>query len=263
MYNILGFIVALLFIKSSLDHLNVGSGYYYDEVAAMLVFGGTLATMIITFPPRYLYKFFKAPWQMMVDKSGKAQQNAEVFVKASMQEGNQNHFLLQQLKNPDLDPFLKEGIELLVMGLKREEFKDILTERIYRSRQREEDVVNLFRKLAKYPPAFGLVGTVLGLISLMRSVGSGADASTVGLNMALALTATLYGLAFSNFVLAPIAENFQRVADEKKVFREFLFEGLLLLFDQKDPLSVQEMLNSYIEPSQRLDLLGIRQQEAS
>src|SRR5690606_36274297 len=99
------------------------------------------------------------------------------------------------------------------------EFKDLLTERIYRARQRDEEIVNFFRRLAKYPPALGLVGSVIGLVSLMRSVGQGADASQVGLNMALALIATLYGLALSNFVLAPISEHFLQRAEDQKIYK--------------------------------------------
>jgi chemotaxis protein MotA len=258
MYNVLGFIVALIFIRLSLQSLNVSAEFFMDEVATMIVFGGTLAATIITFPPRFLWKLISAPLQMMRKPTLDLLYSSELLIQASSQRGGQKSFLKKIMGDPKADAFLKEGIELLLLGLARDDFKNIVTERIYRGRQRDEDMVNLFRRLAKYPPAFGLVGTVLGLISLMRSVGAGADASQIGLNMALALTATLYGLAFSNFVLAPVAENFQRSAEERKVFRELLFEGLLMLHDEMEPLAVQEMLNSYLEPKDRVDVLGVR-----
>ncbi len=263
MYNLFGFVIAVFFIKTALSTLNVNSNFYVDEVAMLIVFGGTLAALVSTFPPRYLIKFLSAPWKMLRKGRRSATTSIELLVKASTQQGGQKAYLKSLMKDPSVDSFLKEGIDLLLLGMKREDFKNILTERIYRIRQRDEEIVSLYRKLSKYPPAFGLVGTVLGLISLMRSVGQGADASSIGLNMALALTATLYGLAFSNFVLAPVAENFQCTADEKKIFNELLFEGLIMIHDEMEPLSIQEMLNSYVDPEQRVDVLAVREKEAS
>ncbi len=263
MYNLLGFALAVFLIKTALFSLNVSSTFYFDEVAALIVFGGTLATAIVTFPPKFLIKLFGAPIQMLKTRSPQHLYNTELLIQASTQAGARQAFLKKILNDKKADGFLKEGIELLLLGLSREDFKNIVTERIYRARQRDEEVVGLFRKLAKYPPAFGLVGTVLGLISLMRSIGTGSDASQIGMNMAIALTATLYGLAFSNFVLAPIAENFQKTADDKKFFREQIFEGLIMLRDELEPLAVQEMLNSYLDPKSRLDVLGVRGVEAS
>ncbi|MCJ8277234.1 MAG: hypothetical protein HRT44_09960, partial [Bdellovibrionales bacterium] len=78
-----------------------------------------------------------------------------------------------------------------------------------------------------------------------------------------ALIATLYGLAFANFVLAPISEHFLQRAEDKKIFRELLLEGLLMIHEQKSPLSVQEMLNSYLEPRDRVDIVGLGVSESA
>lgn len=263
MYNILGFFAALFFVSTALSTLGVSSEFYVDEVALLVVFGGTFAAMVISFPFPFLIRFFSAPIQMMKNKQPNLIYSVEVLVRAASQGQGNRVFLKRLMTDKKIDVFLKEGIELFLLGLKREDFKNILTERIYRSRQRDEEWVNLFRRLAKYPPAFGLVGTVLGLISLMRAVGEGANAAQIGINMALALIATLYGLAFANFVLAPIAENFQKSAEDQKVFRELLLEGLLMIYDEGDSLAVQEMLNSYLPHGKRVDILGVHSQESA
>lgn len=263
MYNIFGFLIAVFFVREALVSLGVNSQYYFDEVAFLIVFGGTLAAMVISFPPKFLFRFFSAPWKMLRDKKPNLIYSVESLIVATHRHGGKRSYLKNMLGDAKLDDFLKEGIELYLLDLKKSEFRDILTERIYRGRQRDEEWVNLYRRLAKYPPAFGLVGTVLGLVSLMRTVGEGANASEIGINMALALTATLYGLAFANFVLAPIAENFQQVAEDRKVFRELMLEGLLMIYDQSGGLAMQEMLNSYLEPHKRVDIVGIHKEVAS
>lgn len=257
MYHLLGFALIVVILTMARSFLNVDSSFYLDEVALLIVVGGTLATAVISFPPKYLMKLFTAPWEMLKAKKSNFKDAIEIMVRTSNYGPQGRAMVRQYLDKKEVDPFLKEGIELLLLGLNKSEFKDILTERIYRARQRDEEIVNLFRRLAKYPPALGLVGTVLGLVSLMRSVGQGADASQVGLNMALALIATLYGLALANFVLAPISEHFLQKAEDTKVFRELLLEGLLMIHEQKSALAVQEMLNSYLESENRVDIIGV------
>lgn len=257
MYSIFGFGLAIFFVHTALDILNVDRNFFVDEVAFLLVFGGTLGAMVVSFPPEYLYRFFKAPLEILRSKRPNLIYSIENLIRAASQQQSKRAYLKKILKDPKVDSFLQEGVELLFLDLKVEDFKNIMTERIYRSRQRDEEWVNLFRRLSKYPPAFGLVGTVLGLVSLMRSVGAGANAAEIGLNMALALVATLYGLAFANFVLAPIAEHFQNQAEENKVFRELMYEGLLMIHQESDSIAVQEMLNSYLPRHKRVDILGV------
>lgn len=263
MYNFIGFILAGAFVYIALDILKVDSSVYLDEVALVVVFGGTLAALMIAFPPIYIVRFFTAPWQILRARSPKVKKGIEVLVKLAHDNQNRRQTMNKYLNDKNLDPFLKEGIDLYLLDLSKDDFKNIMTERIYRNCQRDEQWINLFRRLAKYPPAFGLVGTVLGLISLMRAVGEGANTAQIGLNMALALTATLYGLGLANFVLAPIAENFQHKSEETKVYQELLLEGLLMIYDQNSSLSVQEMLNSYLPPTQRVDILGVHQKAAA
>ena len=263
MYNVFGFAIIVGILIAARNFLGVSADFYLDEVALLIVIGGTLATAIISFPPKYLVAFFTAPWKMLKSKKINFNDSIEILVRTSNYGRKSLSVVRQLLDKKEVEPFLKEGVELLLLGLERQEFKKILTERIYRTRQRDEELVSLFRRLAKYPPAFGLVGTVLGLVSLMRSVGQGADASQIGLNMALALIATLYGLGFANFVLAPISEHFLQRAEDKKVFNELLLEGLLMIYDQKSPLTVQEMLNSYLDPKDRVDIVGIHHSESA
>ena len=263
MYHILGFALIAVILVSAKSFLNVTASFYLDEVALIIVLGGTLATAIISFPPKYLLKMVTAPWQMLKAKKPSFKDAIEILVRTSNYGAQGKAMVRQYLNKKDVDPFLKEGIELLLLGLSKAEFKDILTERIYRSRQRDEEIVSFFRRLAKYPPALGLVGTVIGLVSLMRSVGQGADASQVGLNMALALIATLYGLALSNFILAPISEHFLQRAEDQKVYKELLLEGLLMIHEQKSALAVQEMLNSYLDPHNRVDIIGVFNQASA
>jgi len=259
MTNFLGFIVFAVSLRIIFNSLGVGIEYYFDEVALIIVMGGTLTVTLIAFPPSYLITLVTAPFKMLFEKKNNYETTVDILVRTAQAAQTSKAALRDLVENAKTEPFLKECLELFLLDIERNDFKSIMTERAYRSRQREEEQIGLFRKLAKYPPAFGLVGTVLGLVSLMRSVGDGASASEIGTKMALALVATLYGLAFANFILAPIAEHFTHRADDQKVFRELQIEGLLMIYDKKAPLVVQEMLNSYLDIKSRVDVLGLKE----
>jgi chemotaxis protein MotA len=259
MTHFLGFVVFAIAAKIAFNVLGVGLEFYFDEVAMIIVLGGTLTVTLIAFPINYLITLVVSPFQMLFEKKNRFDHTVEILVKTAQAAQTSKAAIRELVDDAKTDPFLKEGLELYLLNIDRNDFKGIMTERIYRSRQRDDEQAALFRKLAKYPPAFGLVGTVLGLVSLMRTIGDGATASDIATKMALALVATLYGLAFANFILAPLAEHFTHKAEDLKVFRELQVEGMLMIYDKKSPLVVQEMLNSFLNVKDRLDVIGLKE----
>lgn len=258
MFHLLGFISIIIIANTAFRILGVEAKYYFDEVALLLVLGGTLTAGIITFSFKELKYLFSSFYLLLKDNKEEFQNNARDIINISKNCELSKSALINASQNNDLDIFLREGIEILTSGLNREDVVEILSERIFRDRLRDEKRINVFRDLAKYPPAFGLVGTVLGLVSLMRTVGEGAGTSEIGVKMALALVATLYGLTFANFILVPLAEHLQHKAERKKELKELQLEGILMIFDGKSSLAVQEMMNSYLIETERLDLIGLK-----
>jgi chemotaxis protein MotA len=258
MFHLLGFILVVVLIQSSLFVLDVEASFYVDEVAIIVVIGGTLAAGILTFKASDFFSSLSSIFKILKPVNENYKKLAESFTRLSEKNLISRTALIDATGNPDLDSFVKQGIELIVSGLSRSEVEDILIERSVQEFEREDIKADVLRKLSKYPPAFGLVGTVLGLVSLMRTIGDGANASEVGLKMALALVATLYGLTFANFVLVPLAENLTLRSEKNRNFREAEIEGLMMLYDKKSPLAVQEMMNSYLKENSRIDVIGLK-----
>ncbi|MBX9766562.1 MAG: MotA/TolQ/ExbB proton channel family protein, partial [Bdellovibrionales bacterium] len=132
----------------------------------------------------------------------------------------------------------------------------ILRERVFQSTKRYKKVANAFKTLAKYPPAFGLMGTVLGLVNLMLTITKGVDAKEAGLEMAVALVATLYGLILSNLVLNPAGEYVMKEAQGEEEFGEVALQAILLLSQRTSLLESQELLNSFVGDQHQVDLLA-------
>lgn len=258
MSHFFGFILAVGLLQSSIFLLKMERSYYYDHVALLIVLGGTLCAAIITYPipdlVRMVQSFFRIAKKTPADRETTVHQ----IIRLAQASLASRAALVEASRSPDLNPFLKDGIDLILSGFSKEDLESVMVERLYRDREREEVFGATLRTLSKYPPAFGLVGTVLGLVSVMRSVSAGADSAEIGLHMALALVATLYGLLLTNFILVPMSENIFNKSALNMAHRELMLEGLMMIHQQRSPVVVQEKLNSFLPPLRRQDIVGLR-----
>lgn len=259
MTHFVGFLLAAGLIQLSFMLLGVEAKLYFEDVALLVVVGGTAIAAIITFPITDLARVVKAFLRIARKNPESSEVTVAQLVKLAQAAQASKSSLIEASEDKKVNPFLKDGIDLILAGFSREDIEKIMSERIIRDREREESYGGLLRTLSKYPPAFGLIGTVLGLVTLMRAVAAGADAAEIGVRMALALVATFYGLILTNFVLVPMSENLFNKSHMNMSHRELMMEGLLLIYDRKSPLVVQEMLNSYLPPLKRKDILGVKQ----
>lgn len=153
-------------------------------------------------------------------------------------------------------PFLRDAVELLNDGkVPLEEIVLILRKRAatqYRGHLQDADI---FRVIAKFPPAFGLIGTVLGLVALMRGMGEADSMKTIGSSMAVALTTTFYGVVLANLIFIPIAENLNKINKEDEAMRLMVIDGARLLKDRVHPMLVEEHMKSYFMPQERKRLV--------
>lgn len=259
MFHLLGVFLVIGLAQVALSHLGGNYGFYFDPVALLVVFGGTVTVAMISYPMKdflqTLLSFVELPKKSIQDFSEDATQVVQI---ANAVKANAS-YLKNVTQDTSYHELLRDGADMIISGLTHEELRDVITERIYRERQKDEKRIHILKNLAKYPPAFGLIGTVLGLINMMRGMGTSVSSAEIGLKMALALIATLYGLLLANFLLIPLAEHLAVKADNEKTRKELILEGLLMISEKRSALSVQEMMNSYLEKTQKIDILGVKQ----
>lgn len=250
MKYLLGFVFALFGYFMASKHLEQHLGDYWDFVAFFVVIFGTLSVLVISFPSdslkvllsAFLRKFFR-----FGDSLGSAAKRcAQVVTKGQGIDSSNNIE----------DSLLNDGLELISLGFDKNKIEELLVQRYQNYARKINLLVSWFKRNAKYPPAFGLSGTVLGLIHLMRGISAGIDAKEVGIRMAVALVATLYGLIISNLVLNPLGEWLTEELKKDEVKAEMAIHSILRLKEDANILEVQEMLNSYLDPSTRIDLIS-------
>lgn len=253
--TILGFAAAIAVIYvgiSSIHSLNL----LLDPISFVIVLGGTFAAGVITFGvPDMLgilnntLRVFSRP------KSNVEKTIAEVLrVTGRMDRNPKLYGLSEEFK--DTHPFLQDGLRLIENGLSSDEIQMIMETDMEKRKEHHLHQVEILKTLAKYPPAFGMIGTVIGLVGLMSNLSKDSSAM-VGPAMAIALLTTLYGLLFANYFFIPMSDNLlHRVADDM-AGRDVILRGVLMMKDKIDPLVIKENLMVHAPPAKRNKIRSI------
>lgn len=143
------------------------------------------------------------------------------------------------------NPFLGSGVQLLVDQVAEEDILELLQWRIARLRAKEQAEAQLFRAMAAYAPAFGMLGTLVGMVNLVFVLGDG-DMGNVGRQMAMSLTATLYGLLLANLVCKPIALKLERRTEQRVVLMNMILQGISMMARKRSPGLMRETLKCFV-----------------
>lgn len=248
----IGLLIALTSFAVAIRHLNQSAGNYYDFVAILVVVGGTAAVMVALVPWNLRKDVMKAFRGLFMKSRGGYREILD-DCRSFLRSGTLTESATG-LAAPLHARLLREGAELWSLGFSLERVEMILSERLDQEIRRNRRVANTLRGLSKYPPAFGLIGTVLGLVNVMRGVSTGADGRQTALEMAIALVATMYGLVIANLIINPAGEIAARESQEQELHGEIAITTFRLWIEKASPLEAQETLNSFVPEEQRLGL---------
>ncbi|MEW6181598.1 MAG: flagellar motor protein [Bacillota bacterium] len=216
--------------------------------AAIIVFGGTLGAVMAGFslaeimliPKLFKVIIFAKP----VDERALIDQMVELAEKAR-REG------LLYLENHlgEIDSaFLRKGIQLVVDGTDPDLVHNIMEIEMYAMQERHKIGQELFNQAGGYAPTMGIIGTVMGLIHVL---GSLSNPDALGPAIAMAFTATLYGVSSANVIYFPIATRLKGLSAKEEVAYQMMIEGLLALQAGNNPILIRERLTAYLRPGER------------
>lgn len=141
------------------------------------------------------------------------------------------------------DPFLKLALELTVDGQQPADIKRILETEIRSSQDKASRGSNVFQTMGTYAPALGLIGTIIGMMSMLGNI---SNAQSIGPSMAIALTTTLYGAILSNLCFLPIAGKLRNLVEEEVLVKAITVEGILAIGKQENPTLVEQKLQGFL-----------------
>lgn len=225
-----------------------GFGEYLDPASAIITFGGafscTLMSMSLQNYIAGLKSFtliFKAPALNTSEMIGKIIELSNVARKEGL-------LSLEEAATDLEEPFLKKGILLIVDGTDPELVRAIMETELVSVEGRHKETIGFWDTLAAMGPAWGMIGTLIGLILMLKDMN---DASTIGPKMAVALVTTLYGSLIANWLCNPTASKLSVNNNNEMMMKEITVEGILSIQAGENPRVIEEKLKSFLSPSAR------------
>ena len=223
--------------------------FFFNERAAVLVFGGTLGATLITYPWSILKR---VPGSLLLFIFPGRRESPDSVMARLLALSNRARRSSMESLEQDMrgtrDNFLANGLKMIADGLLAPVVRSNLEKEIHFIRLRHLEMSNVFRNLATYAPIFGLLGTLVGVVEVMLNL---TDPRTMGMHMAVAMTATFYGIFGANFLFLPIAGKLQAYSEQELFLKEVMIEGILSIQRQEVPAILGRRLEAYLNRRNR------------
>jgi chemotaxis protein MotA len=243
-----GLLLAVIFMVVSVVMGGGSFQAFVDPASIIVTFGGSLATVMICFPMRNFVQSVVVAKAVFLNKPASVPELVEQLVKlaeVSRQEG----LLALEAKTQELkDPFLVMGVQMTADGTRPDVLEYILRTEMESVNNRHKDGKAFYDQWGKMAPAFGMIGTLLGLILML---GNLSDPDALGPGMAVAMITTLYGAVLSNVICLPFAEKLNYVNKQELQAMEIIVRGVLAIQAGDSPRIVEQKLSTFIPPKQR------------
>ena len=222
---------------------------FMDLPSVIITIGGSLAGTLASHKLADFISGLKGIGLAMKEPSvGDASEVISNIINLSNISRKEGLLALEEATHDMDDEFLKKGINLVVDGTDPDLVRGILETDLINLEARHKKVIGFWEKWAELGPAWGMIGTLIGLVHMLKNL---TDSSSIGPNMAVALLTTLYGSLIANWLAGPTAAKLKVNNDMEIMMREITVEGLLSIQAGENPRVIEEKLKSFLAPSDR------------
>lgn len=244
--TVIGFVAAciVLYILMTLDG---DISAFFSDHAMLVIGGGVLSATLVRFPIKTTLTGLAAGMKMAV---AHATEDARTLIEQITEMAD-----IVRKKGPialesvEIDnEFLAKGIRMIADGYDATFIRETLERERDLHATRLEDAVKVYKAIGDCAPAFGMVGTIIGMVQMFAHM---SDPSKLGPSMAVALLATLYGAVVANFLCLPVAEKLELKLHHDEIVETLLIDGILQIRENKSPALIREMLLAYLPHKHR------------
>jgi chemotaxis protein MotA len=218
----------------------------FNPLAIILVFGGTFSAIFIAYPWETLKRTPKALRLMFLRQDYTDEikvetiENLASFAEKSRRQGAGS---LQTDVSAQRDRFLSFGLQMVVDGLDMEAISENMEKKMAFTYQHNQKISSVFRTMATLSPIFGLLGTLIGVVQVLKNLNSPTE---MGAAMAIAITTTFYGIFAANFIFLPAAIKLGDRNEDEALYRKLILEGVMAIREGQLPVILRKRLNSFI-----------------
>jgi chemotaxis protein MotA len=245
--NLIGLILSVaLFLLGFF--LNGNIALYFNLSGILVVLGGTTAASLVSFRLDQLKIALKVVLTSYRKPIKTETEIINILIDLSIKSRMEGILSLQKEEHETSILFLRRALGCLVDGYRVEQIRDILNTEMYFFKLRREDLERVLRTIAEFFPVFGLIGSVIGLITMLGGIG---DTAILLKAIPIALTSTLYGLIFANFLFLPFAANLKERTNHELLLQKIILEGVIAIDSEINSVILTTKLESFLTPSER------------
>lgn len=245
--NLVGLIlfIGLFFLGFA---LNGNVGLYFNFSGFLVVVSGTAVATLLSFRIEQLKivsKVVMASYRKPIKTEGEI---INILIDLSIKSRIEGILSLQHEEQETSILFLRRALGCLVDGYTADQIREILNTEMYFFKLRREDLERVLRTIGDIFPVFGLIGSIIGWVTMLGGIGGPLIILTA---VPIALTATLYGLIFANFLFLPFAANLKERTNQELLLQKIIIEGVIAIDSELNPVILATKLESFLTPSER------------
>jgi len=221
---------------------------FFDIPSVEIVFGGTLACTLISFPLKAVLNVAKVTKNAFLHKMQSPQKLIHDLVSYAEIARRDGILSLENVTRSIKDDFLVRGIQMAIDGTDPELIEQILNNELDQIAGRHAEGKSLMDTMAKYGPAFGMIGTLIGLVIMLQNMD---DPKQIGPGMAVAILTTLYGALLANLICLPVADKLAKRSSEELLLKEIVIRGVMSIQSGDNPRVVEQKLKTFLSPAMR------------
>ncbi len=245
--TVIGLVLGIVCIIVSIL-LSGSLGGFLDYPSIFIVFGGSLASLLISFRLQEIFKILKVTLKAFFGKEDPPGEVAKMIVKLAHIARREGLLALEAEKDNIQDAFLRQALELVVDSFDPEIVRDTAEIELESLKSRHERGQSMFKFLGSIFPAWGMIGTLIGLVILLGKLD---DPSKIGPAMAVALITTFYGSVMANFVFIPVANKLSLKSEEEINRKQMVLEGILCIQAGENPRVIEHKLKAFLSPEHK------------
>lgn len=248
--TILGVIsgISLIIVAIIMRMGGVGLKGFFDVSSMFITFGGAFAATLVNYPMKQVLGVFKIAKKVLTEREENPAKLINQFIYFTKIAHKRGILELEKELNKVNNEFLKRGVQLVVDGADQERIRAELETEITFIRERHRVGQEIFLTLGTYCPAFGMIGTIMGLIMMLARI---EDQSQIAGGMAVALLTTFYGAVAGYLLFLPVAGKLKRRSEDEMFIKEVIIRGVLSLQAGEIPSVMEAKLKAYMAPQLR------------
>jgi chemotaxis protein MotA len=247
--TLVGTILVIAMVFWSMAAGSGGITLFWDVPSAVLVIGGTFSVILMHFTFADMRALVKVVLRTFSVKLRTAEQEIDRLLEYATVARKEGLLALEEKVKDIDDRFLSKGMQCLIDGLPPETVRAILQMEADVQRSRHAHGKKILEMFASFAPAFGMIGTLVGLVQMLSSL---SDPSQIGAGMAVALLTTLYGALIANMFCLPLAGKLDMRAKQEAQLRMLMIDGLLGIQAGEKPAILKERLEAFVQPHSRI-----------